>query len=473
MFQEIPTVTNSDPFELIKKADIVSFDVFDTAVVRPFLHHHEMYHIIEKLLNFPKFHNARVKAELFTRNSLINTSHTKEEVTVLDIYEHIHIEKQKAINTEIMFDIEICRQRKFVYHLYQFAVNSGKKVIFTSDITYPTKAIADILHKNGYTTYEKIYVSAEHNLSKHQGGMYKKIISEMQTIPRKILHIGDSLAADVHQARKYGLRPLYIPRPYHCIQKAISESQYKLRTTLLNSALFGCASNVVFNNPSQNGSHRLLLAFPFIYKLANIASKTEGNVFLINAKKNNPVFNIFERVYTLLHGQKPAVVHVNINHVYASCVRTFEDMENIYSILPQNDFKDFLGATYNIHNIANIEGLRKHWNHIEMENLRIRQGTLESLELLPELNVYNFTMHENIKTFAQIALNKEIKNFKSIHKLLKGLISHETRWSIIGKPKVNFIIEEISSLTNKDVQTIIMPQVEQFFSTLGKYINLL
>ena len=472
MLQAIQTINNSDPFEMIKKADVVSFDVFDTAIVRPFLHHHEMYHIVEKLIKFPKFYKTRIKAEYFTRKLLIHTARTKQEVTMLDIYEHIHINTQTAINAEISLDIAICRQRRFVYQLYQFAINTGKRVIFTTDITYPTQAIVDILHKNGYTIYEKIYVSAEYNLSKHHGGMYKKILSDMHTTPRKILHIGDSIKADIHQAKKNGLRPLYIPRPYHCITKFLNEKKFQLRTTPLNSALFGCASNIVFNSSPSVVNRTLLLAFPMVYKLTVHALKTQNNVFVINAEVNNQIFNIFERIYTSLHGSKPKTVHININHLYASCVRTFEDMERLYTTLQPNIFAEFLETSYKIHNIANIESLRKYWSEIEMQSLKIRQNILESIKCLPDATIYNFTPHDNIKPFAQVLLNKELPNFYSINKVFERVINHATKRTITGKPKAEMIINQISSLLNKEIQTVVFPQVEQFFSTIGKYLHL-
>ncbi len=294
----------------------------------------------------------------------------------------------------------------------------------------------------------------------------------MRTTPRKVLHIGDSLKADVHQARKNGIRPLYIPRPYHSVTKVLNEKKFQLRTTPLNSALFGCASNIAFNSSSEVPNQALLLAFPMVYKLTTHILKTQNNVFLVNAEVNNQIFNIFQKIYTMLHGIQPKTVHVNINHLYASCMRTFEDVERLHATLQPNAFTEFLKTSYKIHNVINIESLRKYWSEIEMESLKIRENILESIKHLPDKTVYNFTPYNDIKPFTQVLLNREIPRIHSVSKVFSKVINHETKRTITGKPNTEMIINQISSLSNKELQTVIFPQIDHFFSAIGKYLYL-
>ena len=135
-------------------------------------------------------------------------------------------------------------------------------------------------------------------------------------------------------------------------------------------------------------------------------------------------------------------------------------------------FAEFLETSYKIHNIANIESLLKYLSEIEMQSLKIRQNILESIKCLPDATIYNFTPHDNIKPFAQVLLNKELPNFYSINKVFERVINHATKRTITGKPKAEMIINQISSLLNKEIQTVVFPQVEQFFSTIGKYLHL-
>jgi HAD superfamily hydrolase (TIGR01549 family) len=472
MLQEIQSIKNSDPLELIRRSDVISFDVFDTAIIRPFLHHHETYFIVEKLLKFHKFHKIRIKAEKFTRKELIHKTHAKEEVTILDIYEHIHINKQQAINTEIYFDIEICRQRKFIYKLYQFAVNLGKTIIFTTDITYPKKAIEQLLHKNGYTFYKNIYVSSEENLSKHQGGIYKQIILDMKISPHKILHIGDSIKADIQQARQHKIRSLYVPRPYHDLCKHINHKQFQVRKNALNSSLFAASSNVIFNNPSFKIERKHLVTMPLLFKLSRVVSQAQNNIFLINEALPNTLYHIFREIYQHFTKERIMVVEINVGKLYASSVRTFEDLVNIKQILSQNEFRNFILNHYNTEKTELAE-LQTQWGQIEFLSMQIRKNTMENIQNLKDFTIYDFTFNNNTKIFIQNILNCVMPSFYTIDSILKKQIQKETSRTLTGKPKAEELINEMQTLSNEETQRYIIPQVHYFFNTLGKYTELL
>ncbi len=468
MLQQVQSVKNNDPYTLIQKAEVISFDVFDTAIIRPFLHHHDMYHPLEKILNFHNFHKFRIGAVKFTRKLLIDSSRQKEEVTVLDIYEHIHIDKQHAINQEILFDVSICRQRKFVFQLYQYAINSGKRVIFVTDITYSKKAIMDILHQNGYTVYEKLFVSSEYNLSKSSGGMYKQVIIDTKISPRKILHIGDSIKSDIQQARKNEFRPLYIPRPYHSMQKIIDEKQFKMRINALNSALYASASNIALHDPRSTISQHLIYTFPFVYKTVMQVLNTKDNLFLIKRDANNALFNIFYKVYSMFASAK--VLEININYLYVSSIKTFDDLIKIKNIVTDEHFYMIVKECYQIYS-TDVDVLRQKWHDIELKTLGIRKITLEYIGDLSGYTVYSFTKHKNIKVLIEIAIGVKIPSVIHHSKVMKKIIKLNVRRTIMGKPSAKKILHKMQEITHEEAKFTIFPQIEYFFSTLANYIK--
>jgi len=473
ILQKILSVENCDPLQKIRECEVVSFDIFDTAIVRPFLHHFDMYHIVEKLIPNKRFYNVRMRAEKNTRKSLIQQKQIKEEITIDNIYEHIHIDKEKAIKTELGFDIEICRKRQYIFKLYKFAINLNKRIIFTSDITYPKKTIEQILHTNGFTHYERLYISSEENLSKQQGGIYNKIIFELNVAPHRILHIGDSIRADIHQAKKYGIKPLYIAKPLHALEHIINKSQFNIEKTTINSALFASAANMICH-PAIEQKRKFVVTFPFTYKLATtiFKEKKEHPVFLIHEGQGNVMFHLFSEVYSHFSKTPIQFFEVDLAQVYASSVRTFEDLKTLQRNISKENFSHILSVYFKTQ-AKTIEEIERIWSEIEILALQARKEVVEKCEFLKTHTVYDFTFNSTTKDFLQNTLNSSIGSYIQVHKILEKTIEKSTKSSWFVKPKPLEIIEEMKSITNEEMQRYIFPQSQYFFGTLGKYLHIL
>lgn len=472
MLEGIPNVKYSDPFEQIKRASIISFDVFDTAILRPFLHHHDMYYILEKHLNISKFHNTRINNEAKARKNIVQKG-IKEDINLLDIYEHINVNVPKAINAEISIDVSLCYQRSYVFKLYQFAINIGKKVIFTSDITYPTKAMQAILHKNGYEKYHALYISSEVMLSKAKGGIYKRIIDDFNIQPNKILHIGDSINADIHQAKMHGLQALYIPRPYHELIKILKYNQYNLRTTPINSAIFACATNVIFNNPVGDVSKKSLITMPICYHFVQKMMQNKNEkppLAIIHSNHSNTIFHVCNMIYKKIYNKSMQFRELNINHIYAASIRTFIDLQTLANALSTTDFHNFLRHCYGIV-ASNTQELLLSWSNIEMVSLRLRQEVIEKFEGIQNFAVYDFTFEHHTQTTLQKILNNNITFYHDAQKIILSIIDSLTKASLFIKPNAKKLLLEIHSLTNEEVQRYITPQVTQFAEKIAPHLD--
>ncbi len=96
-----------------------------------------------------------------------------------------------------------------MYSFYQYCIDNGKKVIFTSDMYLPEYVIKKILHDNGYTKFHQLYLSSVIRKSKSKGGLYSHILNDLSCKPSKLLHVGDYYYADVINAMKEGIKPYY------------------------------------------------------------------------------------------------------------------------------------------------------------------------------------------------------------------------------------------------------------------------
>lgn len=215
----------------------VSFDIFDTAVVRPFYRPVDLFYVIDKeadgILRKSRasFSDMRIQAEReVRREQLYCDKPKKEDVTLDDIYEYMKenwsleeetVQKLRQLETEA--EVKFCTARKSVYNLYKRAISSGKKVFFTTDMYLPKETITAILKKNRYTEYDGLLISCESNLSKRTGKLYVELLEAAGCKAEEILHLGDTWDSDVIKACENGIDGIFYPKTMDCIQYNIPD----------------------------------------------------------------------------------------------------------------------------------------------------------------------------------------------------------------------------------------------------------
>lgn len=206
------------------KTKCVSFDIFDTLILRPFFVPADLFILLNKY--FDEYTNNKVgiefsKIRVFSEQLTRDLLYTDEcqEVTLNQIYDTLEKEYgidrnilDKMKQKEIDYEVRFCTKRKIGYELYTLALDAGKKVIFTSDMYLESDVIRKILEKNGYTEEDKIYLSSEVKVSKSKGKLFDYIIKDIDLKPEEIIHIGDNYCSDYQQAKKKGINALHLPR---------------------------------------------------------------------------------------------------------------------------------------------------------------------------------------------------------------------------------------------------------------------
>lgn len=203
--------------------DYISFDVFDTTILRPFLSYDCLFDYLEiKMKNqigsmCIHYKKMRMQAEKNIRDDL-KKNHLLKDPTLYQIYEYLcnkaNLNKsfvKLLMDIEIEAEYKLCYKREYIYSLYKKALQSGKKIIFCSDTYFSKSVIKHLLEKNGYTEYSKIYVSSELGKTKKFGHLFEHIQKDLGIQKNEIVHIGDNLHSDIYQAREYGIHSLHIP----------------------------------------------------------------------------------------------------------------------------------------------------------------------------------------------------------------------------------------------------------------------
>ena len=192
----------------IKHSKIVSFDIFDTLLVRPFLTPQNVFAFLEKSLKEANFAEIREKAELNLKlHKNINYA------TYDEIYDILPRKFRYIKDIELEFEKKILYPNPNAKLLYNYALSLNKRIIITSDMYFSPEFLAEVLNKNGYFGFEKIYVSGHEKKSKYDYTMFPHILEDLGIDAKEILHIGDNHLADFLAPAKAGIKSIKINAP--------------------------------------------------------------------------------------------------------------------------------------------------------------------------------------------------------------------------------------------------------------------
>ena len=188
----------------IEKHDIISFDVFDTLVMRTVYVNKDVFRILAQRLDEKwgiDFFSARTAAEF----DLSRETYPYVEEIYADIsrrYPCLKGQEAALIEEEIALETELIIPRHDVVAIFNLAKQMGKMVNIVSDMYFHADTMRAILDKVGVTGYDKLLVSSEYNSSKPQH-LFDKYLAELPE--GRCLHIGDSLVCDILPAGKLGI----------------------------------------------------------------------------------------------------------------------------------------------------------------------------------------------------------------------------------------------------------------------------
>jgi predicted HAD superfamily hydrolase len=203
---------------LIDQNEILSLDIFDTAVLRAIPYPTDIFPIINARFttenNYPleRYPQIRIESEKKARTEVWN-QYGRVEITLDEIY-HIlardHLIDEKIADLLKKFEIEIelalAQPNSILKDCYQYALEHGKRIFFTSDMYLPETVIHKILQNCGYHAYDHLLVSSTLGKTKSTGSLYEHLINTAHCNPNNILHIGDNIKSDIRVAQRYGLQ---------------------------------------------------------------------------------------------------------------------------------------------------------------------------------------------------------------------------------------------------------------------------
>lgn len=198
--RRIPTIS---AIQLIRN-DIISFSIFDTLILMPFNHKHDMYWLLESKLNIVDFRQFRINAEQ-------KLALTSSNYSIEDIYNEISNTYSLDVKHGIKIEIELWKQliypNEYMNIIFNILIEQGKKVVLIEDTFFTKNTITDMLNKCGYKGYAELFISSEMNYSKKNGTIYSFIKDKFCNT--SIIHLGSDFANDSKAPRENGLETKY------------------------------------------------------------------------------------------------------------------------------------------------------------------------------------------------------------------------------------------------------------------------
>lgn len=190
------------PEEIIGDAKVVSFDIFDTLLTRPYIKPTDLFLHIEEMSGLTGFREHRIEAEKIARRR-----HKEQaDVTFDQIYEEVSTKYKHLKTEELRYEKELLSPKKDTLEIYNEAVRQGKTIIAISDMYLPQDFLESVLKEKGYTQISRVFVSNEEGCCKGDGLLFEKVLKTLGIESRDIVHIGDNYDADKKMPERLGIR---------------------------------------------------------------------------------------------------------------------------------------------------------------------------------------------------------------------------------------------------------------------------
>ena len=267
--------------QLIDKNNIISFDIFDTLILRNIFQPTDIFRILAKFakdeFDIDDFFQKRVEGEKKARDKVKNS-----EADFQEIYDEVeklcgcNIEKIKQM--ELQLEMEFSVINPYMMEIWKYASEQKKTIIFISDMYLSSDFIKKLLKKNGYKV-EHLYVSNEYRKNKGSKELYELVGQELNCKKTNWLHIGDNDYSDYKQAKEFGINAYHYKNvsTYYEGTKELSISE---------SVLIGIQNNYLYNGIQENYWNKFGAknAFPIYFGFAKWLydlTKEEDNLFFL------------------------------------------------------------------------------------------------------------------------------------------------------------------------------------------------
>lgn len=234
-----PLVEKS-PFNVIRdiaeRRQIISFDIFDTLLVRPLAEPADLFRIMNDFVEeatgkrHVNFVDVRRAAE--KRAFQIAITEGRQEIHISDIYKEVELSlgvspdvSMRILQEEVRLETRLLYPRKCIVDIYHDFVSIGKDVHLISDMYLSEDTLSSVLRSNGITGYKSLFLSSSHNAKKQSGALFDVYKAALSKPVENMLHIGDNEIGDLKRPQDAGIKAAHLNRPWETFKKSLHYSQ--------------------------------------------------------------------------------------------------------------------------------------------------------------------------------------------------------------------------------------------------------
>ncbi|WP_200333347.1 rhamnan synthesis F family protein [Thiocystis violacea] len=202
-------------------APLVSFDLFDTLILRPFARPEAVFWMLEEEVardyGIPDFTARRRQAEAMARAVL----EPGQDVAVEAIYRALaQMLKLDEARAQALLQLEVTTEQGL------FVVNpvaadalkaldrAGRRLILVSDMYLGEAHLRPVLARLGLDVFDRLYVSADTGRRKDRGDIWEHVLQREDVAQSQLQHVGDNEHSDVQVLVDRGFpHPVHVMRP--------------------------------------------------------------------------------------------------------------------------------------------------------------------------------------------------------------------------------------------------------------------
>lgn len=287
--------------EQLSSYDVVSFDIFDTLIFRPVSQPTDVFYLIGEKLGISDFKNIRAWAESDARLKCYQ-KHKHMEISLKDIWlnlqEDVGVLAEGGMQVEIDTELSVCYANPFMLEVWKELIKRNKRIIVVSDMYLPASVLERMLQKNGFTGYEKLYVSCEYEKNKASGTLFKFVKEDYSN--ERIIHVGDNSHSDDEMARKNGFSTYPYPNVNH---NMLLYRPYDM------SYLVGGAYRGIVSNRIYNGLYKYSMEYEYGYIYGGLfvlgycqfirdyCKKNDVDKILFLSRDGDTIKKVYEKLY--------------------------------------------------------------------------------------------------------------------------------------------------------------------------------
>ena len=250
----------------INRHDVISFDVFDTLLIRQVLYPDDVFENLENITGVKGFAKERIQAER-EANRRYGAPRFEQIYGIVGENKKLSIEDaEKCRLEELRYERKCLIPRNDMVKALKYAVEAQKDVYLVTNMYLPSEFLTSVLRDSDINGYKKLIVSCEYGKDK-TNGLFDVLSCKAGN--KTCIHIGDDMETDIETAKKYGFDTFRVLSPIDMLDISLYGKVLNAYKNLAEKNLAGVLISRFFNSPFAFYEYKGKVQIDSGYELGN------------------------------------------------------------------------------------------------------------------------------------------------------------------------------------------------------------